>query len=166
MMSNNDLAKALGDFPNGSGPLYQQLEHAITLAVERSDLLPGTRLPAERALAEALKLSRTTVVQAYARLRESGIIESRHGSGTWIRRAGKTGWPSPQEHDVSSAFRRNVVFRSLVEHTGDAISFVSAQLPPLPAVDEALRSVSRKRVESLGHGYCSSLHEPWVTHAR
>ena len=153
MTNDNDLAKTLGDFPNGSGPLYQQLVHAITLAVERSDLLPGTRLPAERALAEALKLSRTTVVQAYARLRESGIIESRHGSGTWIRRAGKTGWPSPQEHEVSSAFRRNVVFRSLVERAGDAISFVSAHLPPLPAVDDALRSVSRKSVETLGHGY-------------
>ena len=153
MTNDNDLAKTLGDFPKGSGPLYQQLVHAITLAVERSDLLPGTRLPAERALAEALKLSRTTVVQAYAHLRESGIIESRHGSGTWIRRAGKTSWPSPQEHEVSSAFRRNVVFRSLVERAGDAISFVSTQLPPLPAVDDALRSVSRQSVETLGHGY-------------
>jgi DNA-binding transcriptional MocR family regulator len=103
-------------------------------------------------LAQTLGLSRTTVVQAYTRLREAGTIESRHGSGTWVRRAGKTGWPSPQEHEVSSAFRRNVVFRSLVEHTGDAISFVSAQLPPLPEVDEAAKEVAKRGAGKLGHG--------------
>jgi DNA-binding transcriptional MocR family regulator len=90
------------------------------------------------------------VVQAYARLREAGTIESRHGSGTWVRRAGKSGWPSPQEHEVSSAFRRNVVFRSLVERSGDAISFVSAQLPPLPEVDVAARAVARRGAVGLG----------------
>jgi DNA-binding transcriptional MocR family regulator len=152
MTSPGNLALTLGSFPRGEGPLYQQLAAAITRAVLRSDLLPGTRLPPERALAQTLKLSRTTVVQAYARLREAGTIESRHGSGTWIRRAGKTGWPSPQEHEVSSAFRRNIVFRSLVERSGDAISFVSAQLPPLPEVDEAARAVARRGAVRLGAG--------------
>jgi DNA-binding transcriptional MocR family regulator len=152
MTATSNLAKTLGGFPRGDGPLYQQLAQAITLAVERGDLLPGTRLPPERTLAETLKLSRTTVVQAFARLREAGTIESKHGSGTWVRRAGKTGWPSPQEHEVSSAFRRNVVFRSLIERSGDAISFVSAQLQALPEVDAAAKMVARKGAASLGHG--------------
>lgn len=148
----SDLTRSLGDFPRGEGPLYQQLADAITAAVERSDLLPGTRLPPERSLADALDLSRTTVVQAYARLREAGTIESRHGSGTWVRRAGKIGWPSQQEHEVSTAFRRNVVFRSLIERSSDTISFVSAQLAPLPEVDEAAKAVVRKGAASLGNG--------------
>lgn len=148
----SDLASALGDFPRGEGPLYQQLADAIAAAVERSDLLPGTRLPPERALADALRLSRTTVGQAYARLRDAGTIESRHGSGTWVRRAGKTGWPSQQEHEVSTAFRRNVVFRSLIERSTGTISFVSAQLAPLPEVDEAAKSVADKGAAVLGHG--------------
>jgi DNA-binding transcriptional MocR family regulator len=152
MATINHLAKALGNFSRGDGPMYQQLAQAITSAVERSDLLPGTRLPPERTLAGMLKLSRTTVVQAYARLREAGTIESRHGSGTWVRRTGKTAWPSPQEHDVSSAFRRNVVFRSLIERSGDAISFVSAQLPPLPDIDAAAKAVARQGAASLGQG--------------
>jgi DNA-binding transcriptional MocR family regulator len=146
-----NLVDTLGSLARGDGPLYVKLASAITAAVERSDLLPGTRLPPERALAQALRLSRTTVVQAYARLREAGTIESRHGSGTWVRRAGKTAWPSPQEHEVSSAFRRNVVFRSLVERSGEAISFVSAQLPPLRQVDEAARAVAREGATSLGN---------------
>jgi DNA-binding transcriptional MocR family regulator len=146
----DNFTAALGTFPNSDGPLYQQLAQAITAAVERSDILPGTRLPPERVLAQKLKLSRTTVVQAYARLREAGTIESRHGSGTWIKRAGKTGWPSPQEHEVSSAFRRNPVFRSLIERSDDTIRFVSAQLPPLPGVNDAAKAVAHKGTAGLG----------------
>ena len=145
-----DLTTLLPRFPGGDGPLYDQLAHAIAGAVERGDLLPGTRLPAERTLAAALKLSRTTVVQAYGRLRDTGTIESRHGSGSWVRRTGKAGWPSPQEHEVSSAFQRNVVFRSLIERPDDTIAFVSAQLPALPEVDDAVRSVARGGAASLG----------------
>jgi DNA-binding transcriptional MocR family regulator len=152
MPAVSDLTSALGDFARGEGPRYEQLANAIASAVERGDLLPGTRLPAERILAEALKLSRSTVVQAYARLREAGTIESRHGSGTWVRRSGKIGWPSQQEHEVSTAFRRNVVFRSLIEKAGGAISFVSTQLPPLPEVDDALKAVARKGAHALGNG--------------
>ena len=37
-----------------------------------------------RLLAQALMLSRTTVVAAYDALRESGWLESRSGSGTWV----------------------------------------------------------------------------------
>lgn len=152
MAPTTDLIRALGDFPRGDGPLYQQLADAIAAAVERGDLLPGTRLPPERSLADAFRLSRTTVVQAYARLREAGTIESRHGSGTWVRRSGKIGWPSQQEHEVSTAFRRNVVFRSLIERSGDTVSFVSAQLAPVPEVDAAIEATARKGAAPLGNG--------------
>ena len=53
-------------------------------AVRNGFLMPGSRLPSERMLAQALMLSRTTVVAAYDALRESGWVESRSGSGTWI----------------------------------------------------------------------------------
>jgi len=152
MPAVSDLLRSLGDVPRVEGPIYQQLANAIAAAVERGELLPGTRLPPERGLAETLKLSRTTVVRAYAELREAGTVESRHGSGTWVRRSGKIGWPSQQEHEVSTAFRRNVVFRSLIERSGGAISFVSAQLAPLPEVDEAVKAVARKGAAVLGNG--------------
>src|SRR5450759_4339608 len=72
MAQTANLTATLGGFPRGDGPLYQQLALAITQAALRGDILPGTRLPPERILAHSLKLSRTTVVQAYARLREAG----------------------------------------------------------------------------------------------
>jgi DNA-binding transcriptional MocR family regulator len=52
--------------------------------VRNGYLIPGSRLPSERNLAQALMLSRTTVVAAYDALREAGWLESRSGSGTWV----------------------------------------------------------------------------------
>jgi DNA-binding transcriptional MocR family regulator len=47
-------------------------------------LVPGARLPSERRLAEALTLSRTTVVAAYDSLHEAGWVERRAGSSTRV----------------------------------------------------------------------------------
>jgi DNA-binding transcriptional MocR family regulator len=44
----------------------------------------GTRLPAERALADALHVSRPTITAALGELRGLGLLASRQGSGTWV----------------------------------------------------------------------------------
>ena len=48
------------------------------------DLPLGSYLPAERALANALGISRGTVTAAYAHVRDAGLIDSRQGSGSQI----------------------------------------------------------------------------------
>ena len=47
-------------------------------------LQPGQRLPAERALSEALGVSRPTVREAIRSLQAMNILESRHGAGTFV----------------------------------------------------------------------------------
>src|SRR5689334_3921593 len=74
----------LGVWSPGKGPLHRKLARAVQMAIGLGSLPPGVRLPAERALAQALNLSRTTVVAAYEGLREDGWIESRQGSGTFV----------------------------------------------------------------------------------
>lgn len=91
------LAVLLGPWSDGADPLNEQLATALTRAVDRGLLPPGTRLPAERELAREFGLSRTTIVAAYDRLRSSGTVRSRQGSGTRVttRRPGLT-----QPYDV------------------------------------------------------------------
>lgn len=151
--STSPFVDALGAWSDGAGPLYGRLAEAVTAAIARGDLLPGSRLPPERTLADELRISRTTVVLAYQKLRDGGRVESRQGSGTWVRGSGREAGPSPQEHDVTSAFRRNVVFRSMLEHAGDAIGMVGAYLPPLPEVEEIARQVAARPLAELGSGY-------------
>lgn len=77
------LGQLVGDLP--SGPAYRGLCDAIRLLVVDGRLLDGTRLPSERALAEAMGLSRTTTTRAYDELRRRGILHSRRGSGSVLR---------------------------------------------------------------------------------
>jgi DNA-binding transcriptional MocR family regulator len=79
------FATSLGTWQAAPGPLYRRLAAAIAAAVSGGRLPAGSRLPAERPLAAALAVSRTTVIGAYDLLREEGWVESRRGSGTRVR---------------------------------------------------------------------------------
>ncbi len=70
----------------GNTPLYLQIKEHIANLVEKSLLLPGSRLPATRELAGSLEVSRNTVVEAYQELEVSGLIISRVGRGAFVCR--------------------------------------------------------------------------------
>ncbi|MET4159925.1 PLP-dependent aminotransferase family protein [Agromyces sp. PvR057] len=61
------------------------LEQALRAAIDDGSLVAGTRLPATRALAADLGIARNSVVEVYERLLGEGRLESRVGSGTWVR---------------------------------------------------------------------------------
>jgi DNA-binding transcriptional MocR family regulator len=84
-VSAADVAALLGDWPaRGSGSLAARLAFSLRSRI-LADLLPaGTALPPERLLAEALAVSRSTLVSALDHLRSEGLIVSRQGSGTHI----------------------------------------------------------------------------------
>ena len=83
-MDAQELVPHLGVWPTGPGPLQHKLARGLVDAIRKGAVHPGIRLPSERSLAQALSISRTTVVAAYDALRESGWLDSRTGSGTWV----------------------------------------------------------------------------------
>jgi DNA-binding transcriptional MocR family regulator len=66
-------------------PLYAQLAEAVRARILEGRWPENTKLPATRDLASALKLNRTTVVEAYRLLREEGWLRSGVGAGTFVR---------------------------------------------------------------------------------
>ena len=66
-----------------AGPRTGSLVVALRSLIVDGRMLPGSRLPAERLLAVALGLSRSTVTAAYDQLRGEGYLVSRQGSGTF-----------------------------------------------------------------------------------
>ncbi|WP_030199028.1 PLP-dependent aminotransferase family protein [Streptomyces sp. NRRL S-87] len=64
-------------------PAYRALADGIRLLVLEGRVPVAARLPAERELAAALSVSRTTVAAAYEALRGEGFLESRRGAGSW-----------------------------------------------------------------------------------
>lgn len=68
----------------GETPLFRQIEAYLRENILAGNLLPETRLPATRKLAEQLGVSRITVKNAYAELESDGLIGSQEGSGTFV----------------------------------------------------------------------------------
>ncbi|WP_214816252.1 GntR family transcriptional regulator [Exiguobacterium sp. s131] len=56
----------------------------IRKLIVQSSLVPGDRLPSERELAETLSISRASVREALRALSFLGIVETRHGGGTFL----------------------------------------------------------------------------------
>lgn len=68
-------------------PLRAQLEDGLRDAARSGRLAAGTRLPATRALAADLGVSRRLVVEAYAQLLAEGYLTARGGAGTYVAEA-------------------------------------------------------------------------------
>ncbi len=81
------------DLRQAQGPLRDHLASGLLAAVGTGDLPLGTRLPAERRLADVLGVSRGTVVAALDQLVDRGVVERRPGSGSYVRSAPVTAMP-------------------------------------------------------------------------
>lgn len=130
-MNAAEWSKLLGSWPEGKGPLHQRLSAGIREAISSGLLVQGSRVPSERALADALSVSRNTVVAAYNALRDDGSLESQTGSGTRIRK----GTPRAPRRETPS----NLL--GVLDREGeDAIDFASGTPYPLRGLPtEALR---------------------------
>lgn len=85
LLSARSAALLLTDWRDGTdAPAYEALSDALRVLVIDGRVPLGVRLPAERGLAEALGVSRTTVANAYARLRSDGFLVSLRGSGSVV----------------------------------------------------------------------------------
>ncbi|MDT5327391.1 MAG: hypothetical protein QOF25_4543, partial [Mycobacterium sp.] len=76
------LARELGNWrtSSNSGPAYQGLSDGLRMLIVDGRLPVGAQLPSERALADALRVSRTTVTAAYTQMREDGYLNGRRGA--------------------------------------------------------------------------------------
>jgi DNA-binding FadR family transcriptional regulator len=71
--------------------LKERVLRQLTRLIDEGVLGPGDQLPSERELSEELQVSRGTVREAVQFLQALGLLEIRHGSGTFVRVAGDPG---------------------------------------------------------------------------
>jgi GntR family transcriptional repressor for pyruvate dehydrogenase complex len=65
--------------------LKERVIRQLTRLIEDGVLKPGDQLPSERELSDELQVSRGTVREAVQFLGALGLVEIRHGSGTFVR---------------------------------------------------------------------------------
>jgi len=118
-------------------PLYSHLVSLLENAIAKGDLPSGSRVPPERALAQQLKISRTTVVSAYRELESRGLLRGYVGRGTFVCAAPEPeGTPFAWRGKIAAAALRSsdTTLRDVVRHSSDArlLSLAAGE----PALDQ------------------------------
>ncbi|PKK14373.1 PLP-dependent aminotransferase family protein [Thermomonospora sp. CIF 1] len=147
-ISGPQLARLLGEPPR-ERPRYVALARAVRELVLSGGLPPRMRLPAERDLAAALGVSRTTVTAAYDRLRAEGYVESRQGAGSW------TALPAADRPAPHRAVGRLGPLGSADERPDEDLIDLGCAAPAAPSclAEAAAEAMAELPRHSAGHGY-------------
>ncbi len=65
-------------------PITRQIAAQIRAQCASGTLRPGERLPSVRALASQLAVNQNTILRVYERLTAEGLLQRRHGDGTFV----------------------------------------------------------------------------------
>lgn len=66
-------------------PAFRQMATSLRERISAGEFAPGAQLPSERELIESYAVSRPTVRDALAHLRNEGVVVSEHGKGVFVR---------------------------------------------------------------------------------
>jgi GntR family transcriptional repressor for pyruvate dehydrogenase complex len=111
--------------------VFEQVLSRLQEHVVAAGLTAGDRLPSERTLAERLRVSRASLKQAIVVLEVQGLVEIRHGGGTYLRADSLA--PEP----VAALEARRQRLPDVLE-AREAIETKLAQLAALRRTDEDL----------------------------
>lgn len=128
-------------------PVYAQIVEQIKRAVAAGVLAAGDPLPSLRETALKLRINPLTVGRAYRQLEQDGLIETRHGLGSFVRN--NAGAPAGK-------FRRETIARGIDRVLVDAlhlgVSFDEVRALLEDRIKAAPGSAERDEVEEHGNG--------------
>jgi DNA-binding transcriptional MocR family regulator len=137
--------------------LVEQITRSVEARIEDKLLRSGARMPSIRQFADQHGVSRFTVVEAYDRLVASGFLESRRGSGFYVRERSPMTPPQAANAALDAPRRLDVVWlvRNMFRQVPPQKMPGSGLLPndwlDAELVATALRSISRQNQNLLLH---------------
>ena len=122
--------------------LYEQIAQRLLSRI-RKEYQPGDRLPSEAALSKELGVSAITLREALSVLAYRGVIERRHGSGTYVLDPTASQWIAivtnlDLSHPNLSYFHRRVAYhlRSLLSDGGFKVRIYSGAAAGSPSLTQ------------------------------
>ncbi len=80
------MSKSPVSLKDNTDPLYAVVEQKIREKIRSNEYAPGSRLPSQQVLSRIFDVSMITVRRAVRDLVNAGLLESRSGSGTYVRK--------------------------------------------------------------------------------
>lgn len=141
-------------------PKYLQIANYIREQILTGDFAPGSEVPSERQLAETWRVARPTAGRALETLRREGLVESRQGSGTFVREVRAHRRPLHRYHRYRQMGAQYA--------GGESLVIVRAEIADAPSyVIEALRlepnaqAMVRERIISRSETGASEIATSW-----
>jgi DNA-binding FadR family transcriptional regulator len=134
-------AHSAGGFVTGTLP--SRVAEMLVSKIRQEDLAPGTRLPSEQAMAQLFGVSRTVIREAIALLKVDGLLETRKGSGAFVRKPDLTQAPRGDrltEESIQSLLNVIEVRRGIEAETA-ALAAVRRSPGQLAEIEYALRRI-------------------------
>ena len=130
--------------------LYQDIVSQIEALLDRGELHPGDQLPPERALAEQFQVSRASVREALRSLELLGVVETRAGGGTFVRRT----VPEDLARPLSNLIARGHTLTDVIEVRGLIEPAIAAAAATRITTDELaeLRAILTQQAAKVAAG--------------
>lgn len=142
----------------GRGSLVDQIVGTISTMVNERQLGAGTKMPSVRQFAKCNGVSTFTVVEAYERLHQLGLLSSRRGSGFFVARSLPQVPCTPSASQPSLQSEIDALAPDLYSGQAEALPVGAGWLPPewygentiLDAVRHAMK-IPASRLRGYGH---------------
>jgi GntR family transcriptional regulator len=121
-------------------PITRQIADQVRALCASGALAPGQRVPSVRELARDLAVNQNTVLRVYERLTTEGLLERRHGDGTYVAERLPAGQLKAQRNALRQDIQRLVDRARTLQVDADEIHrLVDAALARAPAPAQSLR---------------------------
>jgi DNA-binding FadR family transcriptional regulator len=134
-----------------TGTLGSRVAERLLAKIRQEGLQPGTRLPSEQNMAEHFGVSRTVIRDAIALLKSEGLIETRKGSGAYIRHPdpAATLRADPLTQQSIQSLLNLIEVREGIESETAALAAVRRSPGQLADIEHALRRIEESVAAGL-----------------
>jgi DNA-binding transcriptional MocR family regulator len=136
--------------------LVEQIVGWYSARIDERVVRPGTRMPSIRRFSVEHRVSRFTVVEAYDRLIARGYLESRRGSGFYVRErnlqaglASARAWAEASNPDLDVVWLLRNMFRQLPPHDMPGAGVLPADWLDADLINGSLRALGRQNGAAL-----------------
>src|SRR5437773_2685398 len=121
-----------------AAPISRQIADQIRALCLMGTLKPGEQLPSVRHLARELAVNQNTVLRVYERLTSEGMLERRHGNGTYVTQHPPTWRMKGQRQQFTEEWAQLIRQGMLLGLSADELHAL---------LDDALAEIGRRAAE-------------------
>src|SRR5215217_2767934 len=132
-------------------PLTTQVARRLVEYILSGRIEPGDRMPSERALAEAFGVGRSAMREALKALTLIGLLEVRHGDGTYLKKADAALLPQVIEWGLLLGERRTMDLVEARQKIETIIAGLAAERRTAEDVEDLRRLLARMEAMDRDH---------------